>query len=213
MNWTSAAWILGSYLLGSVSFAYLVGKWVSGIDIRTVGSGNLGATNVGRACGRKWGFLVYFLDFLKGLVPVLIAVHLLGDPLLFGEGVPLALLMGGAAVLGHCFPVWLRFKGGKGVATTSGAVLALIPAATLAALGAFLVGVLATKRMAVGSCLAALTLPLAHLLITWPETFDRPRHLAVFWFCSILGILVVVLHRTNIARILDGTEPRIGDGI
>jgi glycerol-3-phosphate acyltransferase PlsY len=211
MSWNHAAWILGAYILGSVSFADIIGRGLKGIDLRTVGSGNLGATNVGRALGGRWGLLVYLLDFLKGLGPVLIAARFLDDPRAFGDTVPLAVLMGGAAVIGHCFPAHLGFRGGKGVATTSGTVLGLSPLVFLVGLACFVVFTKLTRMVAVGSCAAALALPASHAALSGSRVFNDRAELSVFCLYAGLALLVLGRHHTNIAKILRGTESKLGD--
>ena len=211
MSWNHAAWILGAYLLGSVSFADIVGRAIKGIDLRTVGSGNLGATNAGRALGRKWGLLVYLLDFLKGLAPALIASRLLDDPHAFDDTVPLAVLMGGAAVLGHCFPGHLGFRGGKGVATTSGAVLGLTPLVFVIALISFVLSTMLSRMVAVGSCIAGIAIPCGYVALSGSQVFRNPSELSVFCLYAALALLVLARHHTNIAKVLQGTESKLGD--
>ena len=169
-----------------------------------------GATNARRVLGNRWGLLVYLLDFLKGLAPVLAGLHLIEDPLIFGDVIPLAPLMGGAAVVGHCFPPQLGFRGGKGVATGSGAVLALTPLTFVAASLGFGVALAATRMVSVGSCVAALSLPATQLVRDGGETFQSARKLTIFGLYLALAVLVLFLHRSNIGRILRGAEPKIG---
>lgn len=199
--------ILLSYLAGSVSFAYLLVKSRRGIDLRSVGSGNLGATNAGRILGRRWAAAIYTLDLLKGLLPTAAGKHLFGDPAL--ASVPLSLLMGAAAFAGHCWPFWLGFKGGKGVATASGVILALAPLVFAIALLVFAIAVLLTRRISVGSLCAALTIPVSWWALGGPEAREG-RGAVLLAFFSALAVAVIVLHRKNIGRILAGTEPRIG---
>ena len=176
-----------------------------------MGSGNLGATNVGRALGRRFGIAVYFLDFAKGLAPVLIARHALCDPHLFGGRVPLALVMGIAAILGHCFPVWLGFRGGKGVATASGVVMALTPWTALIGFAVFAIALVTTRIVSVGSCLAALTLPIGFLLTEGPsDVWADPARKTILIAYAALALLVVFLHRANIRRLIAGEENKIG---
>jgi glycerol-3-phosphate acyltransferase PlsY len=189
-----AATLVVAYLCGSVPFGLLVAK-ARGVDVRAVGSGNIGATNVARALGRKTGAVVLLLDALKGLAPVL-ATRLLwpGEPLLAaGAGL--------FAILGHVFPVWLKLHGGKGVATALGVFLALTPAATGIA-AAFFFAVYATKRIvSIGSLAAATALPLAMLALREPPAFVALG--AAVW------LLVLVRHRTNIQRLLRREERKL----
>jgi len=205
------ALLLASYLLGSVPFAFLLGK-AHGIDIREHGSGNVGATNLGRALGRRWGIAAFVLDFLKGLSPVLVARGLAGADR-FGlaqAAAHIELGAGAAAIVGHVFPLWLGFRGGKGVATTFGAMTGLAWIATLAAgaLWALVFG--ATRTVSVASLAAGAALPVAVWLTHW----GRP--LAEFGgtlsVASAVAVLIVVRHRSNIVRIVRGEEPRFRRG-
>ena len=196
---TAAAALLVSYLAGSVPFAFLLTRWVKGVDIRTVGSGNVGATNASRILGRKWFFVVFLLDCAKGALPVLLLAPLAG---LEGDALNrLRMACGLAALLGHVFPVFLGFRGGKGVATGAGVLGALAPLASLCALGAFLVFLAVFRYVSLGSIAACLVLgPSAWAL-------GAPGEIAAF--CSVVGVLVALLHRKNMARIAAGTEPRV----
>jgi len=193
-----AALLLGAFLLGGVPFAFLFGRLVKGVDIRSVGSGNIGATNCARLFSAPWRvpvfLLVFGLDAGKGYLasrglPAWIAPQELAPA-----------LAGAAAVLGHMFTPFLRFRGGKGVATTVGALLGLEPVATFLALGVFLAIFLATKVVAAGSLGFALTLP--------PAVFLRgAAHPAVGVLSCALALLIVLRHRSNIARMLGGAAP------
>lgn len=200
--------VAGSYLLGSVSFAALAAKMAGGIDLRGVGSGNLGATNAGRALGLGWGLAVYAMDLLKGLGPVLLAEWLRPGERVAGA-LPIPVLCAAAALLGHCFPVFHRFKGGKGVATASGIVLAHSWPAFLVSLLGFAAGVALSRMVSAGSILAAAVLPVAYIAIERREALSMPN-LAWLTLFLLMGILVIVLHRGNILRIAEGKEPRIG---
>ncbi len=190
-----------AYLLGSVPFAYLAGL-SRGVDIRTVGSKNVGATNVFRTLGRTIGITVMALDIAKGAVAVVVA-HALTDQ-------PWPLVAAGAAILGHVFPVWLRFRGGKGVAVAGGAVLALAPVPALLVILIWFVIVAATRYVSLGSITAAVAFPILVL------AFGEPWPTVVF--SALAGAAVVVKHRANIRRLLGGTELRLelgrrrGDG-
>jgi acyl phosphate:glycerol-3-phosphate acyltransferase len=187
--------LLTSFLCGSIPFGLFIAR-AYGMDIRAAGSGNIGATNVWRVLGWKPGVLVLVLDALKGLLPVLLALGL-SRSVAMSTYVPM--LTGLAAVLGHTFTPWLRFKGGKGVATGLGVAIALYQVWILIPLGVFLLGFFATRMVSVGSILAAVTLALLSLL-------PVARHL---WPFGVLAALLVVwTHRSNIKRILNGTEYR-----
>jgi acyl-phosphate glycerol 3-phosphate acyltransferase len=194
-----------AYLLGAVPFGYLVAR-SRGVDLLRQGSGNIGATNVGRLLGRRWGVLVFLLDFAKGAVPVLLA-GLVPQ----GDSLPPATLKvtaGLAAFLGHLFPVYLRFHGGKGVATGAGVVAVLAPWETLLAVAAWVVVLAASRYVSLASLSAALTLCAARLTLT-PEPWSRDN-LIVTLFCLAASLLVFVRHHGNIRRLLRGTENRLG---
>ena len=208
--------LAGAFLCGSVPFALLLGR-MRGIDIRTVGSGNIGATNLGRALGRRWGLACFLLDALKGGLPVAgfgVWRGVWGVPLVEAAATPTFewLAVAVAAILGHVLSPWVGFKGGKGVATGFGALVAMWPLLTWPLVGALLAWaiLLAVSRlMAVASVVAALVPP-AVLLIQWLQ-FDRPAAATPLLVAtSAIALLVVARHRGNFARILAGTEPRIG---
>ena len=191
-----------SYLLGSIPFGYLLVRFFRKADIRAQGSGNIGATNVARAGGKGLGMLTLLLDLGKGLIAVLIARHLApGRP-----GFPSDLAVGSAvaAVLGHIFPVWLGFRGGKGVATALGVFLALAPSVALAGVGVFALLVLTTRIVGLASVIAAALFPIFALLLL-PD-----RSTVFLGGIALIAMLVIVKHRGNMARLLKGTEPRFG---
>ena len=187
-----------AYLLGSIPFGYLLVRLVRRQDIRQVGSGNIGATNVLRSGAKGLGIATLLLDLLKGYVAVLLARHL--APTSYDLAVGAAV----AAVLGHVFPVWLRFRGGKGVATALGVFLALVPLAALVALGVFIVIVLFTRYVSLASIIAAAVMPIAGLALT---PLRSPVVIAGF---LLLSLLIIVKHHANIRRLLAGTENRFG---
>lgn len=191
-----------AYLLGSIPFGYLLVRIFRKEDIRASGSGNIGATNVARSGGKGLGFLTLLLDLLKGVAAVLIACHFApGKP---GYPSDLAVAAGIAAVLGHVFPIWLGFKGGKGVATALGVFIALAPLAALSALGVFIVVFAITRYVSLASILAAVMLPVFCLL--WmPDRSPLFVGGAIF-----LALLVIAKHHANIARLMQGTESRFG---
>src|SRR5579862_1046347 len=194
---------LASYLLGAVPFGWLVARW-RGIDILRHGSGNIGATNVGRVLGRKYGVLVLALDFAKGALPVAVAQWLA----LYFTDLPreaFEVAAGVAAFLGHLFPIYLRFRGGKGVATGAGVVVVLLPLPTLAALLTWLLVVCATRYMSLASLAAVVVLCGAYFAET-AEPFGRDQ-LILSLFCLAATALVTVKHRGNINR---SEERRVG---
>jgi len=189
--------VLAAYLLGAIPFGWLLGRLAGGLDVRRVGSGNIGATNVARSLGPWAGILTLALDVGKGAAAVWGAGRITGQP-----GVAVA--AGLAAVAGHVFPVYLRFKGGKGVATGLGAFLVLAPGATLGAGALFLVAVAMTRRVSAGSVLAAASLPVILLVCR------AAPNLILAGLAS--SLLILFRHAENIRRLFSGSEPRIGAG-
>jgi glycerol-3-phosphate acyltransferase PlsY len=188
-----ALFVVVGYLAGSITFGYWIVRLAKGVDIRTVGSHNLGATNVWRAYGWRYGLPVMVLDVLKAFIPVLIATHVAGE--LAG------VLTGAAAMAGHARPIYLKFaKGGKMVATAGGAFLGVAPVLGLVGAALWLVLFLLTRYASVASIVSALALaPLAYGLgYPWP----------VIAFGAAAGVGVLVLHRANVRRLLNGTESR-----
>ncbi|HTU19529.1 MAG TPA: glycerol-3-phosphate 1-O-acyltransferase PlsY [Gemmataceae bacterium] len=192
-----------SYLIGAIPFGYLVARW-RGVDIMKQGSGNIGATNVGRVLGRPFGILVFLLDFSKGAAPALSAkwfasTHPLELP---PDSLPVTAAV--AAFLGHIYPIYLRFHGGKGVATAAGAVSVLLPGPTLAALLTWLVVVLASRYVSLSSLVAAAVLCAVRLMLTpHPWSVD---HCILTSFCLIAAALIFLRHRGNIGRLWHGNE-------
>jgi glycerol-3-phosphate acyltransferase PlsY len=189
--------VLG-YLAGSIPFGYVLSRFVLGIDIRKVGSGNIGGTNVARAGGKKLGVAVIVLDAAKAVIPVIVARRLL-------EGVPggefWTVSVAVAAFAGHLFPVWLGFKGGKGVATAVGIFLVLAPWAALAGLVTYGVAYLATRISSVGSLSGTAVATLGmFVMFGWTSP--------VSWAGLVIALLIVVRHHENIRRILSGEEKR-----
>jgi acyl-phosphate glycerol 3-phosphate acyltransferase len=205
----AAVSVAASYLIGSIPFGYLIARGVQGIDIRTVGSGNLGATNVGRVLGRRYFWIVLALDLLKGLLPTIGFPGLVGR--LAGEvPVDLPVLVGLAAILGHTFPVYLRFRGGKGVATSLGVVLALDPISCAVAVLVFGVALAISRYMSLASLAGGVGFMAAHFVLD-RAPFSR-EHIAMSLFSIAVVGLLVVRHRSNLARIRAGTENRVNLG-
>jgi glycerol-3-phosphate acyltransferase PlsY len=197
----AAILILTGYLIGAIPFGYLAGK-LRGIDIRDHGSGNIGATNVLRTLGKPTGISVLLLDVLKGLVPVLLAKH-------FSDGSPIHIATAFATIIGHNYTFWLRFKGGKGIATSAGALLPLllIPLGIAAVVWATLF--FSTRYVSVASMGAALTIPIATAVLqgmqgNWDTT--------MLTFTFILAVLAIWKHRGNIRKLCNGTENRFTPG-
>ncbi len=186
--------IITAYLIGSVPFALLLARRWGAADLRTFGSGNLGAANVLRASGLRAGVLVAMLDVGKGAASVALAMRFTNGPLA-------PALAAFAAIVGHIYPVWLKFKGGKGVATACGAFSVLTPLAVPPAIAVFLVTVWLTKYISLGSILATIALPsIAH------ATGAPPSILIAAWASAAL---IVFRHRGNVARLIGGTERRL----
>jgi acyl phosphate:glycerol-3-phosphate acyltransferase len=203
---------LAGYLAGSIPFGMIIAR-AHGVDLRKTGSGNVGATNVGRVLGKKWGYACFLLDVAKGLLPALAAVLLVHPepgqmPTSLQQAVWLSAGLG--AILGHVFTFWLGFRGGKGVATALGVVLGIYPYFTWAGLCAFAIWIavtLVSRYVSLGSIVAAAAfLPLFAMFNGWQIGQYWP--LAVF-ATAMMG-LIVIRHRTNIRRLIDGTENKIG---
>jgi len=189
-----------SYLVGAIPFGLVLVRLFKGIDIRSVGSGNIGATNAARAGGRGLGALVFLCDLGKGWVAPAVFAPWLATA---GDDVA-AVACGAAAVLGHCFPVWLRFRGGKGVATGCGALVALEPLIFLAGGAVWLATVAATRYVGLASILMGVAFPVAAWFLVGEA---RP---ALVWGAALLTVLILARHRSNISRMRAGTEPKMG---
>jgi glycerol-3-phosphate acyltransferase PlsY len=205
---------VAAYLLGSIPFGLLIAR-AHGINLRKIGSGNIGATNVSRALGKKWAYVCFILDVLKGLVPMLLAagVGLVGKNASVGQ-LAMWLTVGCAAILGHVFPVYLGFHGGKGVATSLGVVLGFWPYYTLSGLIAFAVWVLTLlmwRYVSLASILAAMAFPMALTLLIGLIPEWRFGNLWPLYVAAIgMPLLVIARHAENIKRLLEGSEPKIG---
>jgi acyl-phosphate glycerol 3-phosphate acyltransferase len=197
---------IAAYLVGAVPFGYVVAR-AKGVDILCHGSGNIGATNVGRILGRRYGILVFLLDFAKGALPTAVAGALApaGLPSEWPQ-----VTAGVAAFLGHLFPVYLKFRGGKGVATGAGVVAVLAPGPTAGAALAWLTVVAATRYVSLASLVAAAVLCVLRFAFT-PDPLTGPRGV-VTAFCVIAAVLVALRHRANIGRLLHGNENRLKEG-
>ena len=194
-----------AYLIGSIPFGYLIVKLTSGADIRDVGSGGTGATNVSRKAGKAAGVATLALDVLKGAAAVMVSRLLTGE-----AGTSWIVAAAAAlAVVGHCFPAWLKFKAGKGVATGLGVFLAITPWAALAALAVFIVVVWRTRYVSLGSIIAAVFLPLWLLLthISIEQVVDfAPKMTAI---CAVSSV-IILKHSENIKRLMAGEENKFG---
>ena len=215
VTWVS---VIAAYLIGAIPFGLLLGR-MRGVDIRTQGSGNIGATNAGRVLGMRYFWYAFTLDFLKGFVPVL-AVDLIVRH--WRGPVWLPLITAAAAICGHIFPCYLRFKGGKGVATTFGVVMGVWPILTLSGIGAALVFLLVfmayriiSLSSLVGVVVFMILIPLiGHDIgpmdgVLYPQPWDKLWPLIMTGW--LIGLLIIIKHRGNIRRLISGTEPRVGE--
>lgn len=183
-----------SYLLGAVPFALLLG-WTRGVDIRNVGSGNIGATNLFRSVGRTWGVLAFACDACKGYIPAAFF------PLMLTDSTPLSgLIFGCAAVAGHNWPVFLRFKGGKGIATSAGVLTGIAPTAVGIGLLAWLIVFWTTRYVSAGSIASAAAIAVSGWILYGAESVWLPVAL------TLLSLLAIWRHRSNIQRLCNGTE-------
>jgi glycerol-3-phosphate acyltransferase PlsY len=198
----SYLWIpVFGYLLGSIPFGLILGKILGKADVRAAGSGNIGATNVARVAGTFAGVLTLALDAAKGAAAVLLAARFTND------SAGWMVTAGLAALVGHCFPVWLRFHGGKGVATAAGLFLALCPWALASSLSLFIIVVIVSRYVSLGSIAAAASMPLFVYLLWAPQHAPPP---VVDFGAFAAAILVIYKHDANIQRLVEGREPRFG---
>lgn len=180
--------------MGSVPVGFILGSR-SGIDVRTAGSGNVGATNVARVVGKRQGILTLIADTAKGFLPVILAMQL-------GASLAATVLVGAAAFLGHLHPIFLKFKGGKGVATALGVFLAVAPMATLVLVALFAVTVLASRIVSLSSILTAVAAPIIFWLFSYPPL--------VVGMAAFIALAITCRHHSNIRRMMNGSEPRFG---
>ena len=195
------AWLGGAYLVGAIPFGFLIGK-MRGVDVRTVGSKNIGATNVFRTVGKKWGLLAFFCDVMKGLVPTLVA------KMLYAETMPvMPILVGIACVVGHMLTPYMKFKGGKGVATAFGMLIALLPATVGIAFAIFALTFACSNYISLGSCVAATSLA----VMVWIPFLDHAgcNDLPLCILVTLIAAFIVWKHRSNIGRLVRGEENKI----
>lgn len=199
---------LAGYVCGSIPFGYLAGK-SKGADLRTLGSKNIGATNAGRVLGLRWFFIVFFLDLSKGFLPVFFAGQV--APSLFdaGENIDLKLPAAIGALLGHVFPAWLGFKGGKAVATGLGVMLGIHALSAAVAFAIFALLLAITRWVSLSSIIAALLAPVAFWYFHAEATFEAPLFAQWIFFIAA-GMFILIRHRANVRRIIQGTEPKVG---
>jgi len=203
--------IIAAYLLGSIPFGLIIAR-AHGKDLRSIGSGNIGATNLSRALGRKWAYFCFFLDVAKGLIPTLVAASFTSSPPSVAE-LSLALAAGCAAVLGHIFPIYIKFRGGKGVATSFGVALGFWPYYTICsffAFGVWTITALIWRYISLASIAASVAFPLMLVLVI---VLTPGWNFANLWPLLITAIaipvIVIVRHRQNIKRLITGTESKV----
>ena len=203
-------YIVAAYLIGSVPFGYIAGR-LNGIDLREHGSRNIGATNAVRVLGKGWGIPVFVMDFLKGFAPLLYMKYHLGGDITEFSPAAMGWFLGVmfALILGHTFTCFLKFKGGKGVATTGGCLFALSPWVGGAALLSWIVSMIFTRYVSFSSIMAGVGMIVAAGIELWGEekAYSVADYL-VLGLLAIILVLVTVKHRANIGRILNGTEPK-----
>ncbi len=203
--------IISAYLIGSIPFGLIISKCF-GSDIRKVGSGNIGATNLARTIGKKWGCLCFILDAVKGFVPTIVASKVLASEI-SSVNAGIIIATGSAAICGHVFPLYLKFKGGKGVSTSFGVALGIWPYYTVcasASLVTWLAVTFATSYVSLGSISAAIVFPVTMSLAI---VFVKDWHLSQLWplvlASFVISAAIIFLHRTNIQRLIKGKENRI----
>ena len=207
--------IVGAYLLGSIPFGILIAK-AHGKDLRKIGSGNIGATNIARALGKKWAYICFALDVLKGMIPMLAVMPFATSKSAQGNEVTALLLwltVGCVAILGHIFPIYLKFKGGKGVSTSFGIALGLWPyysVCALIAITVWIVVVLIWRYVSLASIVASVTFP---IMLTAMIFLKSEWEFSTLWPLLIpavvIPVMVIIRHRENIQRLLSGTENKI----
>ena len=198
-------WIVGAYLIGGIPFGFLIGK-MRGVDVRTVGSKNIGATNVFRTVGEKWGLMAFACDVLKGFIPTLAAsIYLANSQQPTANSLPLC--VGVASVVGHMLTPYMKFRGGKGVATAFGMLIAILPATVGIAFAIFAITFACSNYISLGSCIAATSLA----VMVWIPFCDHTgyRDLPLSILVTLIALFVIWKHRSNIGRLIHGNENKI----
>ncbi|PIV53321.1 MAG: acyl-phosphate glycerol 3-phosphate acyltransferase [Elusimicrobia bacterium CG02_land_8_20_14_3_00_37_13] len=195
MDFKIIFFLVGSYLIGSIPFAYIITKTARGIDIRNFGSGNPGATNVFRVAGKTYGIITLMFDFLKGLITVSVT------KLFYPDLISISIICGLLSIIGHNWPVWLKFRGGKGFATSLGVLLGLIPLVTFFGLITFVIIFILTKYVSLSSVLSSIVV----IAMCW----IKREQLILCLFVSLTGLMIIIRHRPNIVRLLKGTESKL----
>jgi glycerol-3-phosphate acyltransferase PlsY len=204
MTGTDILILISCFVLGAIPFSIIIGKIFFGVDVRTAGSGNPGATNTFRVLGKPAGLAVLALDISKGMIAVVLSRYMSIHPVLTPDD--LTVICGGISILGHIYSPFLIFKGGKGVATATGVVFALQPQIGLVCVVIFALIFITTKYVSLGSMLTALLLPIAYYIIYGShDSFDR----AFIGFGILLAVLIIYKHKTNIRRLINGEESKM----
>lgn len=203
-----------SYLIGSIPFGYILVKIVRGIDIREHGSKNIGATNAWRVAGKPFGIAVFIFDMLKGFIPTLVVYRIMSDSFIqiFGTSVELnrsimTIICGIAVILGHIFPLYLRFKGGKAAATSCGVFLVLAPQALAVAVAVWMATVFISRFVSLGTMVGAAALVVS-IIVIYEQPFGN--EICLTGFSILMCIIILIRHISNIKRLVNGTENRIG---
>ena len=195
--------IIAGYILGSLPFSFWLGKF-RGVDLRRVGSGNVGATNLARTVGTEWGLIAFVLDLGKGLIAVILAGYICNLLKTSGTSLSILKIIGGiSSIIGHNWSMWIRFKGGKGVATSAGVFLGLAPVSLLLAMAVWLVVLVLFRYVSLASIIASISLP----LWMWSGIGGKPA-LPIIIFSCIVSILLIIRHRSNIKRLIQGRESK-----
>ena len=195
MDFKIIFFLVGSYLIGSIPFAYIITKTARGIDIRNFGSGNPGATNVFRVAGKTYGLITLMFDFLKGLITVSVT------KLFYPDLISISIICGLLSIIGHNWPVWLKFRGGKGFATSLGVLLGLIPLVTFFGLITFVIIFILTKYVSLSSVLSSIVV----IAMCW----IKREQLILCLFVTLTGLMIIIRHRPNIVHLLKGTESKL----
>ncbi len=197
---------IGAYLIGSIPFGFIIGR-LNGIDIRKHGSGNIGATNILRTLGKQWGIPCFALDFIKGLAPVLIVKYLVSSNIITDSSMIAPVLAAMGTVVGHIYTIFLKFKGGKGIATSAGCLIALAPYPLLIALIVWIIIFYSSRYVSLASVAAAAILPLNALACNFFGIGEKASNAEII-VLALLGALAVFRHKSNIKKLLNGTENR-----
>jgi acyl phosphate:glycerol-3-phosphate acyltransferase len=196
--------VVASYVIGSVPFGYVAGR-LAGVDIRKIGSGNVGATNVVRTLGKRLGYPVFILDFLKGVAAVELSTLVFNHSSIQFSRELCAIAAGACCVIGHLFPIWLGFKGGKGVATSAGVIFGLMPLVASIMGLVWIIVFQASRYVSLASVSAAIAMPMVTGAMVYLGKLRAP---ILFYFSLALALLIIVRHRSNFSRLATGSEPR-----